>query len=919
MKRLFYHHTAPLLAVVCLLLAGFMPARALNPEHLNEQFVTISGYLDQGEFERGLVLVDLIIDGFAPTALEELGPSFGRFFYLKGLFLLATERYEEAAKNFAISHTTFANRGALAATNPNPFTDEALVRHISCLMALERYEEATPLFSRVNSAGLENMNEIWTWSLNRGLAMIRTARVQEGVDHLKGILENTANPDITPSMRMEVIQLLAFHWADSAAMEELHPFILNIRPFFVAAPATDRRTANPTFLATARRAYEKGEMDRCLLWLGFFDFAEAVAHANQMPADAAGTRSQSEEVLASQLALTAAVHLQLENPLGAIPAFEALTQRFPKHEQAAENRYNLALTHVSAGLLPEALSIAKTFRHDFPDSALVPDLESTLLQLLLATRDLDTAIANARDILSRETTDAATATAQYTLGIAYYQQDRMPEAETALASYAARFAEGEHREHVLYYLAACKLQLGKFEEAIQILEDFAGTYPGGDLTSAALLLQAQVFQQTGNNQAAIARLQKISQDYPASPEVAAANLLAAELTASSGASYDEVRLAYEQSRQSALQSDDPRTAREALKKLVLLAADAGDVPQTLAYDESFFAETEDLSPGDALEVLDAAWKHLIEAGRKPEVISRIQTQLIAIGDHRSSPELTPLVALYRKVLEHPPADLSPLVALTAAAETPPPLRASLLTARIDALSDESYPEKIELYAQLLREVPREQMSSYVISKLSRWYQQQGDQARASALRDYLLDTRSEEPGFEYVLFDEAKLQADSEDPDLRNAALQNFAQVAALTDDPVMVERTRLGIARIYSRNEQWEKAEEAWGVYLSNRNWVLARAEANFEFARSLEEGGDPRKALGYYVSIYSNFEKQIDWSSRAYLRAALIMDAQGKRREALLILQDMMRRMHKVDHPVVESAKKLFKEWRDEFTQSQ
>ncbi|MEX2382049.1 MAG: tetratricopeptide repeat protein [Opitutales bacterium] len=917
MKYLLSHPSAALFAATCLLLAGITPLRARNPEHLDVQFITISGYLDQGEYERGLVLVDLILDTFAPTSLDELGPSFGRFFYLKGLFLLATERYEDAAENFAICHKNFANRGALSATKPNPFVDEAIVRHISCLMALERYEEAAALFSRVDSAGLENTGDLWAWSLNRGLAMIRTGRERDGVEHLQNILKNTENPDITPSMRMEVIQLLAFHWADLATMEELRDFMKTFRPFYLAAPASDRRTANPVFLDTARRAYDDGHVDRCLMWLGFFDFAGAVADAKAEPSGTGETRSRPEEILASHLSLTAAVYLQLENPLGAIPAFEELTIRFPEHGQAAEHRYNLALTLVSAGLLPEALAIAKTFRNDFPESSLVPDLESTLLHLLLATHDLDETIAIARDILSRETTDDATETAAYALGIAFYRQERISEAEEALDAYAGRFSNGEHREQALYYLAACKYQLGKFDEAAQNLEDFVHTYRDGDLTSAALLLQARTFKQTGKNDEALARLQKILDDYPASPETAAANLLAAEITAASGASYHETRRSYEQTRQSALESNDPGTAREALKQLLYLAADAGDATGTAEYYEIFFAETE-YSAMEAVDVLDAAWKLLCEAGRKTDVLERIETLLLTNGVDRKSPALTPLVEVYRKVLEHSPADFSPLTALAEAEDTPQPLQASLLMARIDLPEDGDQTEKDKLYNQLTDHIPGDQMSTYVITRLSRHYQQQGEQVKASELRDYLLETRSKEPGFEYVLFDEAQLGADSDDPEIRNASLQNFEQVADLTDDPELIERTRLGIARIHTRNEQWEKAQEAWGTYLSNRNWVFARAEANFEYARSLEEGGNPRQALGYYVSIYSNFEKQYDWSSRAYLRAALIMDAQGKRREALLILQDMMRRMHQVDHPVVERAKKQFNQWKNEFTQS-
>jgi hypothetical protein len=282
--------------------------------------------------------------------------------------------------------------------------------------------------------------------------------------------------------------------------------------------------------------------------------------------------------------------------------------------------------------------------------------------------------------------------------------------------------------------------------------------------------------------------------------------------------------------------------------------------------------------------------------------------------------LADLVEAYRDLLSRPPADLSRLVELSSTSDTPSPLRAWLYVARIASLPEDRAAEREILFEALDNNIPREAMSSYVLTRLSEWYAAQGDPLTAAELREYLLETRRDEAGFEHVLLAVAQQESESNLPEVQTRALERFREVLERSeDDEELAELAQLGLARIHTKQEDWARAEKAWGRYLAERDWVAARAEANFGYARSIEGGGNTRKALGYYVSIYSNFAGQLDWSTQAYLRAARIMDAQGKRKEALLILQDMLRRMHTKDHPGVDEAKKQFNQWRDEFVNSQ
>ena len=71
-------------------------------------------------------------------------------------------------------------------------------------------------------------------------------------------------------------------------------------------------------------------------------------------------------------------------------------------------------------------------------------------------------------------------------------------------------------------------------------------------------------------------------------------------------------------------------------------------------------------------------------------------------------------------------------------------------------------------------------------------------------------------------------------------------------------------------------------------------------------------------YVNVYANFAGHLDWSTRAYLRAAALRREQGEEIASLKILQDMLKRMGHLDHPGVEKGRELFHQWRDEFVAS-
>ncbi|MFP4156353.1 MAG: tetratricopeptide repeat protein [Opitutales bacterium] len=907
-----------LLLVLGLAWSPLSQGLAQDPDALDDQFITLSGYLDQGDYEQGLVLLDTILDGFARDARDTRGPVFGRFYYLKGLFQMAQGRYEDAAHSFSVCHEVFSNKTLRSGEAPNEFTDEALIRQVSCLIALERFDEAVPLFGEVDRSGLGSIGDHWAWLVNRGVVMIQTGREEEGIESLQDTLEND-NPNITSSMRMEVIRLLARHWSGKAGIEETAAFVGRSRPIVEDAESADRGEANLFFIDAAREAFDQEDFGRSLLWLSLFDYQSALAAAATGAEGESAEPSDAGDLLSSYLALTAAIHSNLNSAPGAAAAYDALLERFPGHDQAANFRFNLALSQLNMGLIDRALESADALQADFPQHRLASEIDGVVVEALLISRQWEQAVEVADRILDRDTEESVAETAMYVRGVALLQLDRVEQAEAALDAYAARFETGAHHGPALYYLAAAKYQNTRMDAAARTLEDFMQAHAESPFASAALLLQARALVEAERVDEALQRLRRIAENYPDSEEATEAGLLEGQLLAQSDAPAGRVRRAYESAREAAMQSGDSRAASESLKRLLLLAVDSGDSARVSEYYDAYFSGGE-YDDAEAAEIIVAAWEPLSELGRREELVERMEALLFKYGAERGSEQLADLVEAYRDLMRRSPSGRSRLVELSSMPDTPDPLRAWLYIARIESLPDESSEaDRSLLFEALAKNIPREAMSSYALTRLSEWYAQEGDPQQAAELRDYLLESRRGEAGFEHVLLAVAQQEAQSDIREVRIRARSRFQEVLDRSENDELMEQAQLGIARIHTKLEDWSRAEEAWGGYLSERDWVSARAEANFEYARSIEEGGDMRKALGYYVSIYANFAGQLDWSTQAYLRAARIMDAQGKRKEALLILQDMLRRLHTHDHPGVEEAKKLFKQWRDEFVQSQ
>ena len=248
----------------------------------------------------------------------------------------------------------------------------------------------------------------------------------------------------------------------------------------------------------------------------------------------------------------------------------------------------------------------------------------------------------------------------------------------------------------------------------------------------------------------------------------------------------------------------------------------------------------------------------------------------------------------------------------------PALRGWILIGLADLLSGEQEDREAhsKIFYRLSSNFDPSLHSNYVTVQLARWMAGfRGAPEDAQKLYDFIINERPGTANFNYALTDTAELLAKSEKPEDRQEALQRFERVLREVPDEELRELAVLGMARIHSKNEKFADAQPFWEQYLDNREWTVSRPEANYEYARCFDKLGKVSEALKIYVSVYANFPGHLDWSTRAYVRTAVILKESGEDLKALLVLRDMLTRMGHHKHPVIDQAKKLFVKWRNEY----
>ena len=949
---------------------------------------------NHGDFDKGIALCDQAMKRYENGALKRWGPVFGHFYYMKGMMLLRSKKYEEAIPVLMVCHQKYDN--AFLRTYrpppdqppllPNRFQWHALMQAGFAHMALEQYPEAIAKLEKTIKEDPRDMepyiNTLFV-QINLARCYILSGELKKGKDFIVKLLDNE---DLSDDTKRRLFMVLAWDWSPQVEFDEVRQLVFDYGHILSDIPPIERRTDNPRFAALAAMALEgKGAEDaaeeevrdpepfRALLWYSMMAPPKVLLERlGELKAEVLQKRANAEAVLAETddpketarqkniVAYTEKLEVENEEAmaenreswrslllgqggtyygLSSITAARAcyleLIENFPDFEERAQSMHNLVACSVNLGRWEESTKYGLQFFKEFPDHELKPKVARIIVEVLYIQGEYQKAYEVCHEIMPElEPGSKIAEIPTFVLGASSYHLDLFEESELVCEDYIKFYPAGQRLEPTRFYLGADKVRLLKWAEAGPILEDFLADYPGSILRPSALFLAGLTQFVLENLDLAQTRIEELHKRFFMAHEIPASYNVLGDILHGKGKPYEEFSPHFLRAKQFVETGGrgDAEVAAFAVRRLIETTSEAELWEESVGYYDEFKERYTDKS--QRLDSHLAALHALGQVGRKDEAVAWLVSEINANAAKGPGSELDQLFGLYYHYIQDhwPPEEAATKVAnypFTDPANPSPALRGWLVMAEIESL--EEIPEPSEdikqqitnLYERLhaLYKTDGINLSDYVLVKLARWnWESKESKAESTSVYKYLLEDRGaggETAGF--ALVDLGELEARSTSEKLKRQALDKFRRVLQEVEQPKLREKATAGAARVHMDLEEFDGAYRYWRKYLDNKSWGAARAEANYSVARCLEAQGRRDQAKSIYISVFANFAGHLDYSTKAYIRAAEMIREDGEELRALKVLQGMLKSMGRHDHPEVQRAKQIFYQWRDEYSAKQ
>lgn len=914
--------------------------------------------LQSGKYDEGLAAVDPVIAKHGPDALEDFGPVFGHFYYLRGMLLIKKGDFKGAVSPLKTCHEKFPRvappmkSGEDKPRLPNRYHFAALNQWAGCLLMLKQHAEGAVLFEKL-LAECGNDPEVVRSQAQINLAICYLHvpdKLEKGRDFL---LAQIASDAWTGAMKRRIFLALASEWTPQATVEEIAPVLSDNVGLLRAASFNERmETLNPPIANLAARALQSGDPLRALAWYRLVadpatalrDLAEheAEVKARRLPPAqeperqamlaamkkaAAGYASQLPPVL---LGLGGA-HYQIGDYAGSRAAYARLEALDPNLKDRPVVLHNLVVCSANLSLWQDVLTYGLKFFAEFPEHELKPSVARLMVEVLFSQQKYQEAYDVSHDTREKiPEGDAMRDIVEFVHGASAYHLEKFEESAANLEAYLAAYPEAQRKEPARYYIGAARVKLQQWPEAAIALDGFLADYPDSPLRPSALYLASLAHLVTENTERCQICLDELQEKFPNSPDIPASwNVRGDLITALEGDRF-EIIGAHAMAREMVEKEGrgDSLTAAYALRQLIVASSGAEEWTEAAGYFDAFEEKYSDSFWFN--DTVIAALPALAETGRQEEAASILESLVIKSAAAGPSPELDELFGTYATFISEHWAMPEALAKFDALRDRNTKglvvLDAWLHTAKIEAMEKGDAKTHADAIRQAhfslaaLHEKQADAVSNYSLVRLARWtHEERKDPEAARKIYDFILNERPYGEALGFALIEKAKISAASKDEAARQEALDTFRDAIGRIDDPAMHQDAVLGIARILTADKKYPEAEKEWKSYLDHRDWTRARAEANYSYALCLDQQGQKGDALKVYVSVYANFAGHLDWSTRAYLRAATMLKEEGKDADALRVLQDMLKRMGHHDHPGVAMAKETFAEWRTAYMASQ
>lgn len=908
----------------------------------------IVSHLNAGEYDAGLALADDVLRYWGNKGKEQFGAGFGHFHYLRGLLLMGSERYPEAIEAFRITYEGFpndpANVGGVGGTTKlaNRFLIHALAQWGACLMMTGDYAGAIEKLKLALEKSPGTRIRTDAIALNLGRCLVRNGDLAEGKTLL---LKALASTTLAADMKRRAFMILAEDWSPLVPLDEVLPLIWEHSELMRRDTDAARWERNRVFAHLARTALQKEDPLRAFAWYDLFlppqrrveywASREAELSRVPVPSDAASqarldaAREEAKTQLAGARDAQAALllglgagHFQTANVSAAYAAYLEIVERHPGHPQRPDAFYNLIAASAHLARLPDIRTFGNRFLDEYPEHPLVAEVARLMVESIYVMEEWEEARKTGVALRERFPEGSVAADVpDFVAAACLYHVNQHAEAIAELGAYLKRYSTPRRAEPATYFLGASHMQVFQWKEGVAILEKFEESFPHSSLRPSALYQSALGTFALGDLDAAAAKTIRLREGWPDATEIAASwNLEGDILSARQGSPRDDIAAAYRNARELATKNPDLReVGAYAVWKLIVHHAAADEHPDAAALYDTFRAEF----PGSARETdaVAAAARSLAETGRRADADTALRELILRFADD-PGPVLGEIFGSWLAFIKEdadPDKTLAALRKFAPPADGAIPLRAWLAIGEAELLEsrgDQAPKSEIDdLFYRLQFDLPREQTPNYPLIKLARRISSRGDVGKAREALEFIIAERPAGGHLEIAMADLAGHLGKSEIESDRDRALAYYAEIRQRFDLPSLRESATLGGARLESERGRYQEAIAWWRDYLREEEWVSARAEANFQFGRCLEEVGRPAEALKLYVGVYANYPGHLDWSTAAYLRTADLLKKSKKDGDALLVMVDMLKRLGHLQHPNIDRGREKFAQWKAEW----
>lgn len=899
-------------------------------------------------WEEALQITDGVIQEHGDGALQRFGPVFGHFYFLKGLALLGNDQAGESIAAFKTCYETYSNEILSKGTDdetkgllPNLFRNAALVQWGNAEMKTGKYAEARDIFEKILVVGRDDSKVNMTYvGVNLGRCYLKAGELEKGFEFM---VRPLGNKNLSKQLRETIYMIIAEDWSTEVDFPPAREFIQQHSEVVDNDPFSERYERNQRFQYLAQLALQNQDPVRSLAWYERIVNSRLLIPDVERRYDSLKNRPVSESLEAKKeevlgelkkqlndleqgylqtLNGVGSAHFMLQNFPGSYVAFSQLSDQAGKHDERPIFLHNAVVSAAQIEKWQEAYHYGRQFLDEYPGHELEGPVSKVLVELLFIREEYEEAFRISGEV--RQNMDLGESIRDipdFVYGASAFQLGDMETAEAELSSYFQTYTDGERREMAHFFLGLTKVQVNKWEEAADTFSDFLATYPKSPLTAPVLYQAALSEFMIDRLEDAVAKVNRLHQEFPDHETSAPAWNLKGDLASTLEAPSEEVELCYSNGRDGGIRFGQPDTTAYALWQLTVLAVDREEWDKAATHYGQF--QSDYPSSDYRNDILVASLPMLVAQERTEEGLQQLRDR---VWENRNDPQSQTLSEMFGSYVDFLESNyesdfvLSTLREILNERGTTPALRGWTLIAIADALEEsEAEADKVnQIYYQLEAGFQPEEQSNFPMVRLARWINDVRRKPKeAQALYEFILENRPGTPNYDYCLVDVAEIQAKSEDPEERGKAMEKFARVVASVPDEELQEKAVLGMARICMEEKKYEEAIPHWETYLENRGWSLSRPEANYSLASCYEQTGNVSDALKIYVSVYANFPGHLDWSTRAYLRTAAITKGSGEDLKALLVLQDMLKRMGHLDHPGVEKAKEVFAAWRVDYAQ--